>query len=63
MARRRTPLEAWMGTPDEVDFCPHIYPVRHICFSMKKPEHLLWLEDKLSFPPAVFRPPLKLVRS
>jgi hypothetical protein len=23
-----------MGTPDEVDFCPPIYPVRHI-FSMK----------------------------
>jgi hypothetical protein len=22
LARRRTPVEAWMGTPDEVDFCP-----------------------------------------
>jgi hypothetical protein len=32
MARRRTPAEAWMGTPDEVDFCPPIYSVRHICF-------------------------------
>jgi hypothetical protein len=28
-----------------------------------QPEHLLWLEDKLSFPLAVFRPPLKWVRS
>jgi hypothetical protein len=32
MARRRTHVEAWMGTLDEVDFCPSIYPVRHICF-------------------------------
>jgi hypothetical protein len=32
MAKRRTPVEAWMGTPEEVDFCPCIYPVRHICF-------------------------------
>jgi hypothetical protein len=32
MARRRTPVEAWMGTPDEVDFCSPIYPVRHVCF-------------------------------
>jgi hypothetical protein len=24
MARRGTPLEAWMGTSDEVDFCPPI---------------------------------------
>jgi hypothetical protein len=24
-----------------------------------QPEHLLWLEDKLSFPPAVFRPDLE----
>jgi hypothetical protein len=32
MARRRTPIEAWMETPDEVDFCPPIYHVRHICF-------------------------------
>jgi hypothetical protein len=36
MARGRTPVEAWMGTPDEVDFCPLIYSVRHIC--------LLWKE-------------------
>jgi hypothetical protein len=35
MARGRTPAEAWMGTPDEVDFCPPIYPVRHI-FSVKR---------------------------
>jgi hypothetical protein len=35
MARGRTPAEAWMGTPDEVDFCPAIDPVRHI-FSMKR---------------------------
>jgi hypothetical protein len=28
-----------------------------------QPEHLFWLEDKLSFPLAVFRPPLKWVRS
>jgi hypothetical protein len=28
-----------------------------------RPEHLLWLEDKLPFPPAVLGPPLKLVRS
>jgi hypothetical protein len=34
MARGKTSAEAWMGTPDEVDFCPPIYPVRHI-FSMK----------------------------
>jgi hypothetical protein len=32
IARRKTPIEAWMGTPDEGDFCPPIYPVRHICF-------------------------------
>jgi hypothetical protein len=32
MARRRTPVEAWMGTPDELDFCPPIYSVRHVCF-------------------------------
>jgi hypothetical protein len=35
MARGRTPAEAWMGTPDEVDFCPPINPVRHI-FAMKR---------------------------
>jgi hypothetical protein len=29
----------------------------------ESPGHLLWLEDKLSFPPAVFGPPLKWVRS
>jgi hypothetical protein len=34
MARGRTPEEVWMGTPDEIDFCPPVYPVRHI-FSMK----------------------------
>jgi hypothetical protein len=38
MARRRTPVEAWMGTPDEVDFCPPIYSVRHICFLGKEGE-------------------------
>jgi hypothetical protein len=27
------------------------------------PEHLLWLEEKLSFPLAIFRPPLMWVRS
>jgi hypothetical protein len=32
MARRRTPVEAWMGSPDKVDFCLPIYSVRHICF-------------------------------
>jgi hypothetical protein len=32
MARGRTPTEAWMGIPDEIDFCLPIYPVRHICF-------------------------------
>jgi hypothetical protein len=31
-ARGRTPVEAWMGTPDEVDFYPPIYSVRYICF-------------------------------
>jgi hypothetical protein len=31
-ARRKTPVDAWMGTPDEVDFCPPIYSVRHTCF-------------------------------
>jgi hypothetical protein len=36
MARRRTPVEAWMGTPDKVDFCPPIYSVRHICFFIKR---------------------------
>jgi hypothetical protein len=35
MARWRTPEEVWMVTPDEADFCPLIYPVRHI-FSMKR---------------------------
>jgi hypothetical protein len=37
MARRRTSAEACMGTPDEEDFCPPIYPVRHI-LSMRR-EH------------------------
>jgi hypothetical protein len=32
MTRGRTPAELCMGTPDEVDFCPAIYPVRHLCF-------------------------------
>jgi hypothetical protein len=32
MARGRTPAELWIGTPDEVDFCPPIYPVRCIYF-------------------------------
>jgi hypothetical protein len=32
IAREMTPAEAWMGTPDEVDFCPLIYHVRLICF-------------------------------
>jgi hypothetical protein len=36
MARRRTPAEAWMGTPDEVDFCLSLYSVRHICFLWKE---------------------------
>jgi hypothetical protein len=31
MARRRTPVEAWMRTPDKVDFYPPMYFVRHIC--------------------------------
>jgi hypothetical protein len=35
MARGRTPVEAWIGTLAEVDFCPPIYPVGHI-FSMKR---------------------------
>jgi hypothetical protein len=38
LARRRTPVETWMGTPDEVDFCPPIYSVRHICFLWKERE-------------------------
>jgi hypothetical protein len=42
MARRRTPVEAWMGTSDEVDFCPPIYPVRHICFFMKRESQSIW---------------------
>jgi hypothetical protein len=32
MARGRTSAEVWMGTPDKVDFCPLIYPVRQIYF-------------------------------
>jgi hypothetical protein len=40
MARRRTPVEAWMGTVDEVDFCPPIYSVRHICFLQKDSESI-----------------------
>jgi hypothetical protein len=36
MARGRTPAEVWMGTPDEVDFCPPIYPVRHIFFMKRE---------------------------
>jgi hypothetical protein len=39
MARGRTPVEAWMGSPDEVDFCPPTYPVRHIYFLWKEREH------------------------
>jgi hypothetical protein len=35
MARGRNSAEAWMVTPDEVNFCPPIYPVRHI-FSKKR---------------------------
>jgi hypothetical protein len=30
MASERTLVEVWMGTFDEADFCPLIYPVRHI---------------------------------
>jgi hypothetical protein len=40
MARGKTPVEAWMGTFDEVDFCPPIYSVRHLCFLLKEREHL-----------------------
>jgi hypothetical protein len=42
MARRRTPLEAWMGTPDEVDFCPPIYPVRLFMLFMKRERESIW---------------------
>jgi hypothetical protein len=35
VARGGTLVEAWMGTFDEVDFCPPIYPVSHTC-SMKR---------------------------
>jgi hypothetical protein len=28
-----------MGTPDEVDFCPPVDPVRHVCFYENR-EHL-----------------------
>jgi hypothetical protein len=35
MARGRTLVEAWMGTFDEADFSPPLYPVRHI-YSMKR---------------------------
>jgi hypothetical protein len=35
MARGRMPAEVWMGTPDEVDFCLPIYPVRDISFYEK----------------------------
>jgi hypothetical protein len=38
MARGRTPVEVWMGTPDEVHFCPPIYPVRL---------YFLWKEREL----------------
>jgi hypothetical protein len=32
-------------------------------WGVSRPEHLLWLEDKLSFPSAVFGPPIKLATS
>jgi hypothetical protein len=35
MAKGRTLVVAWMGTSDKADFCPPIYPVRHI-YSMKR---------------------------
>jgi hypothetical protein len=36
MARGRNPAEVWIETPGEVDFCPSICCVRHICFSWKE---------------------------
>jgi hypothetical protein len=36
MAKGRTLVEAWMGTFDEADFCPSIYPMRHICFMKRE---------------------------
>jgi hypothetical protein len=38
MARGRSHVEAWMGTPDKVDFCSPIYSVRHLCFLWKDRE-------------------------
>jgi hypothetical protein len=40
MSRDRTPVEVWMGTPDEVDFCPPIYPMKYIYFLSKERECL-----------------------
>jgi hypothetical protein len=34
MAKGRTFVEAWMGTVDEVDFCPPIYPVISLSLSL-----------------------------
>jgi hypothetical protein len=36
MAIGKIPVEAWTGTPNEVDFCPLMYPVRHIYFLGKE---------------------------
>jgi hypothetical protein len=35
MTRGRTLVKAWKGTFDEAEFCPPIYPMRHI-YSMKR---------------------------
>jgi hypothetical protein len=36
IARGGTFVEAWMGTFEEVDFCPLIYPVRHMYFMKRE---------------------------
>jgi hypothetical protein len=42
MARRRTLVEAWMGTPDKVDFCP-LYILRGLyAFYEKRESESIW---------------------
>jgi hypothetical protein len=31
-------VEAWIGTPDEVDFCPPQYPLKHIYIFIRREE-------------------------
>jgi hypothetical protein len=40
MAREWKPVEVWLATPYKIDFCPPIYPMRHIYFLWKEKEHL-----------------------